>query len=477
MSSPAHEPQSNAREGGGGNSPPIEAAAPSAASRADQASTDPQRPRRAPRHRERAAIPGSRNEVPSGEVPKLIDGRYRVDEALAEGGMGKVYRGWHIILEQPIAIKFMRKEYRAVGEIVSLFLREARACARLKGQNVPHILDIGCTEEGTPFIVSELLEGTDLRMLLDAHRRLPLDYVAELFVHVCDAVDTVHAHGVIHRDLKPENLFLTKPSAMGPEIKLLDFGIAKSVDVSCETIVGRLGIGSPPYMAPEQLTASDTVDQRADVWSLGVVLFEMLTGTLPFHSDTVSGVCSAVLTVDPKAPSQLRAGISEALDAVVLRCLRKDPEERYQTARELREALSLAMPALVLQPGQQAEPETDRDRREVSGRTPGNGSGTLTRSAPQETGSDDSVARNPYTCRGRRRAISLLVAGATVLFAVALPRSGAVQRGAEAIGEAACDASKLLPHSLAPRAVGWTQAQLRCGHASRWQLTIIDVDE
>jgi serine/threonine-protein kinase len=270
----------------------------------------------------------------------IIGRKYRLDEVIAEGGMGVVYKGWHLVLEHPIAIKVVRPEYAHHPEAVARFLNEARASAQLHGIHVAHVLDTGRIENGPPYMVLEYLEGFDLRELLGAEGPLPVSRAVDYVVQTCEAVAEAHARGIIHRDLKPENLFVARMPDGSEVLKVIDFGISKRLDSGARsyTVQGR-SLGSPHYMAPEQMTTPDLVDARADIWSLGVVLFELLTNRVPFEGETMQVACVKVLCEEPPSLRSLNAQLPPALEAVITRCLRKPPDERYPSVKELTEAL------------------------------------------------------------------------------------------------------------------------------------------
>jgi serine/threonine protein kinase len=271
----------------------------------------------------------------------VIGRKYRIDALLAEGGMGIVYRGWHVVLEQPIAIKVVRPEYAHHPEAIARFLNEARAIAQLRGLHVAHVLDTGRIENGPPYMVLEYLVGHDLRTLLAAEGPMSGERAVDYVLQTCEAVAEAHSVGVIHRDLKPENLFLTHQPDGSELLKVIDFGISKRLNATESrsfTLQGQ-SLGSPQYMAPEQMSSPDKVDARADVWSLGVVLFELLTGQVPFSGETIPVACVKVLCDAPSSLRDLRPDLPSELEAVVLRCLRKHPDERYASMTELAQAL------------------------------------------------------------------------------------------------------------------------------------------
>jgi serine/threonine-protein kinase len=283
------------------------------------------------------------NPKPAAEVApgSLIGRKYRIDGRLAEGGMGIVYRGWHVVLDQPIAIKVVRPEYAHHPEAVARFLNEARAIAQMRGAHVARVLDTGRIENGPPYMVLEYLEGHDLRTLLDVNGPLELEGAVDYVLQACEAMAEAHAVGVIHRDLKPENLFLSVQPDGSELLKVLDFGISKRLAAAGRsyTLEGQ-SLGSPHYMAPEQMASPNKVDARADVWSLGVVLFELLTNQVPFAGETLPVACVKVLCDAPISLRSLRPELPAELDAVIQRCLQKHPNERFASVLELAEALA-----------------------------------------------------------------------------------------------------------------------------------------
>jgi serine/threonine protein kinase len=272
----------------------------------------------------------------------IVGGRYSLEELVAEGGMALVYRGRHLELDQVVAIKLVRPELAFDAEATARFLNEARTIAKLKGPHVARVLDSGCSEPGRPFMVLEYLEGSDLRKLLDVNSNLPVDSAVSLVLEAAEALAEAHACGIVHRDIKPENLFLAKNADGSVGLKVLDFGICKRQTEGSRsfTLQGRT-LGSPHYMAPEQITSPNEVDSRVDIWALGVVLFELLTGYQPFVGDTLSSLCAEVVHSEPrKHIRRENPEVPAALEKAVLRCLSKDPNERFATVVELAEAIA-----------------------------------------------------------------------------------------------------------------------------------------
>jgi len=256
--------------------------------------------------------------------------------------MGLVFRGWHVLLEQPIAIKVLRDEYSDNPEAVARFLREARATACLQGRHVAHVFDIGRINGRTPFMVTELLHGSDLGKLLALGAFSPEQALSTLLA-VCDAVLEVHAAGIVHRDLKPENLFIVE-DGRAPHVKVLDFGIARPLH--SDLTLPQRGVGSPHYMSPEQILTPQHVDFRSDVWSLGVVLYELVTGRVPFFAPTIPNLCAEIVRADFVRPSDWCA-LPEALRSIIGKCLEKDRRARYASVSELRRSLVAAHASCV----------------------------------------------------------------------------------------------------------------------------------
>ncbi len=287
---------------------------------------------------------------------ELLTGRYRVDQMLAEGGMGVVYRGWHMALEQPIAIKMLRPDYVENSEAVERFLAEAQAMALLRGKHAVRVMDVARSGDGTPFMVMEFLEGKDLRGLMMEDGLLSVDRVLDLIGQAAQAVHEAHSHGLIHRDLKPENLFVTEDGTGRELVKIIDFGVSKSTIKKLKhQTQSKNCLGSPLYMSPEQLLSARSVDRRSDVWSLGVVLYEALTGRTPFFGKTLPALCVSVTRDAPAPPSQLRCELPAELDRIVLRCLAKRREDRFDNGREL----SVALAGLSNTSRQQSEPQPE----------------------------------------------------------------------------------------------------------------------
>jgi len=275
-------------------------------------------------------------------VGDVLAAKYRVDRMLGAGGMGVVVAATHVQLDQVVALKLVRAEALHNPEVVARFEREARIAVRLKSEHAARIIDVGRLESGSPYIVMEYLEGQDLAQLLEQRRPLPVVVACDYVIQACDAIAEAHSLGIVHRDLKPGNLFLARTSHDQQVIKVLDFGISKTQGPAGDVNMTRTQavMGSPGYMSPEQMRSTKNVDSRTDIWSLGVILYELIAGRTPFQADTFSALCVKI-AVDPHPPMlELPAKLPPGFEAVVNRALEKDPAMRFQSAAELAQALA-----------------------------------------------------------------------------------------------------------------------------------------
>jgi eukaryotic-like serine/threonine-protein kinase len=291
---------------------------------------------------ESAAGPVELSPTPPIAMGGVVADKYRVDRVIGFGGMGIVCAGTHVELGTPIAIKFVRPERGGDERAVARFLTEARSAAQLKSQFACRVMDCGRLPSGTPYIVMELLQGADLRTLVDQQGPLPIEDAVSYALQACEALAEAHAKHIVHRDVKPENLFLTEGPDATPLLKVLDFGISKQGGPLASNRVHTEpteNMGSPFHMSPEQMIDPAGVDSRTDIWSLGVVLYEVLTGQLPFSGDTTPQLCANVMTTQPIPPQLHREEIPDGLSQVILRCLQKDRAHRYADVAELGLAL------------------------------------------------------------------------------------------------------------------------------------------
>ena len=278
--------------------------------------------------------------VKEGDV---LAGKYRVERVLGEGGMGVVVAAMHLQLEQRVALKFLLPGATQHPDQLARFSREARAAAKMRSDHVARVIDVGSLETGAPFIVMEYLDGGDLSSYLKERGPLAVAHAAELTLEACEGLAEAHALGIVHRDLKPANLFLANSPDGTVCLKILDFGISKvSSPEPGKLDMTRTGavMGSPYYMSPEQMRSSRAVDGRADIWSLGVILYEAVSGSVPFDAPTMAELCAMILTEPPRPLGQSRGGIPPRFDALVLRCLQKDTSSRFQSVAELAVALA-----------------------------------------------------------------------------------------------------------------------------------------
>jgi serine/threonine-protein kinase len=266
-------------------------------------------------------------------VGDVVQERYRVERILGAGGMGVVVEATHIGLNERVAMKLLRREIVASPRLRERFLREARAVASVKNRHIVRMRDVGIAENGAPYMVMDLLTGVDLATLLAERKKLPPVEVAMLALQVCEALAVAHAGGLVHRDIKPANLFLERDSTGATSVKLLDFGVSKQAS-GFETLT-RTGdrVGSPAYMSPEQLSSSRDADARCDIWSLGVVLYELACGHRPFQEDTDANLYMSVMQGEPAAITE--PSLPPELGTAIHRCLQKDPDSRYGSVAEL----------------------------------------------------------------------------------------------------------------------------------------------
>ncbi len=275
--------------------------------------------------------------VKAGDV---LAGKYRVDRVLGAGGMGVVVAAHHMQLDIPVALKFLLPGAIGDATAVARFLKEGRAAARVRSEHIVRVHDVGTLETGSPYLVMEYLEGNDLAQELEQKGKVSPELAVSYVLQACDAIAEAHAIGIVHRDLKPQNLFLTRRNDGSACVKVLDFGIAKLNLSTADQLTRTTAVmGSPLYMSPEVMQSARNADHRTDIWSLGVILYQLVTGKLPFLGETLPAVCLKIVNEEPPPPSSLAVGLPPALEQIILRCLAKAPDARFQSVKELSDAL------------------------------------------------------------------------------------------------------------------------------------------
>jgi serine/threonine-protein kinase len=275
----------------------------------------------------------------------VLAGKFRIERVLGQGGMGVVVAAYHLQLDERVALKFLLPDALQNAEAVARFAREARAAVKIKSEHVARVSDVGTLETGAPYMVMEYLEGRDLSAYVRESGPLPPSEAADYVLQACEALAEAHALGIVHRDLKPANLFLTRRADGTACVKVLDFGISKltnpgASDPGFSMTRTQAIMGSPLYMSPEQMASSRQVDGRTDIWAIGAILYELMTGRVPFEADTMPQLCAMILQEPPRSMRDFRGDVPEPLHAVVLRCLAKDRNQRYQNVAELANALA-----------------------------------------------------------------------------------------------------------------------------------------
>src|SRR4051812_27005676 len=272
--------------------------------------------------------------APQGGVPsfarpgEILLGKYRVDEVIGVGGMGCVVRASHLYLQQPVAIKILLPQMVESPSTVQRFMREAQATVKLRSEHIARVMDVSTLPDGTPVMVMEFLEGYDLNQILRHHGPQVAQAVVDLMLQACEGIAEAHSIGIIHRDIKPSNFFVTHRPDGSNLLKILDFGISKAGSDAVSELTGtQTVIGTPTYMAPEQMQTARSTDPRSDIWSMGVVMYQMLAGRPPFEAESYAQL---VLMVATSPPAPLTMPLPGGLQSIVMRCLEKDPKNRIQ---------------------------------------------------------------------------------------------------------------------------------------------------
>jgi serine/threonine protein kinase len=309
--------------------------------------------------------PSQQSEPPSDD--ELVAGKYELIRLIGRGGMGSVWEGRHVTLGTRVACKFIDADFASKSpEARTRFKNEARAAASLRSKHVVDVHDYGVMKDGRPYIVMEFLPGESLADRLERVGRLPLTATARIVSQVGRALWKAHAAGIVHRDLKPDNIFLMwDEEDEQDQVKVVDFGIAKFTDervgVSHATQTGSV-VGTPYFMSPEQARGIEVIDLRSDLWALGVVTFQCLTGQLPFHSEAVGDLLIKICTGDIPVPSHVSPDLPLSMDAWMARALERDRDLRFQSAREMTDALADAIGPIART---LLESQADEERRSI----------------------------------------------------------------------------------------------------------------
>lgn len=269
-------------------------------------------------------------------VGTTIDGRYFVEKPLGEGGMGVVYLCRHTIIDKKVAMKVLRADLARNEEVTERFLNEARSASSIGNPHIIDISDFGRLPDGATYFVMEYLTGTSLADIVDQHEPIEPARIGYITLQLCEGLAAAHSAGIVHRDLKPDNIFLVNQGSRTDFVKILDFGIAKASRMPVRLTQAGQVFGTPHYMSPEQASGAE-VDLRSDIYSVGVILYELATGELPFDADNFMAILTQHMHKAPPAPSSIEglAPLLPGLQELILKCLAKDPADRYQTMPEL----------------------------------------------------------------------------------------------------------------------------------------------
>ena len=356
--------------------------------------------------------------LPDDVIGRTI-GSYRVDRLLGKGGMGTVYMGTHPVIGSRVAIKFLHPQFSHDEKIVDRFFNEARAVNVIGHDNILKILDLNVTDDQRHYFVMEFLHGRPLQALLRHNVPVPLDVTGPILVQVCDALEAAHKRGIVHRDLKPDNVYLITMKGKKNFVKVVDFGIARIADdAGASTGKTQTGMvmGTPAYMSPEQGSgASNKIDGRSDVYSLGVMMFQLATGRLPFPGANFGEVLIGHLQLPPPQPRSLSPQIPEAYEAIILKCLQKKQEDRYASMKELKQAIEACMDKLGISKDLPHADDSDAEMHPVDARppsspgarTPGRPTGPVSKNRISNPNARPGISRPPQRAAAATRRSSV----------------------------------------------------------------------
>ncbi len=277
----------------------------------------------------------SRQEPPEDPLlGRVIDGRYRIEKQIGEGGMGVVYMATHTVLQKKLALKVLRGDGSKDAEVVQRFMQEAQAATSIGQQNIIDISDFGRLPDGAVYFVMEYLEGSSLSEMISTGGSVPVQTAVHIIRQIASALEAAHSRGIVHRDLKPDNIFVIRQGGDPHFVKVLDFGVAKVGGAASKLTKTGMVFGTPHYMSPEQ-AAGHSVDQRTDVYALGVIMYEMFTGKVPFDADTFMGILSKHMFEAPPRPTDIKGAALGPLEGMILKSLEKSSDARYQSMGEL----------------------------------------------------------------------------------------------------------------------------------------------
>jgi eukaryotic-like serine/threonine-protein kinase len=343
----------------------------------------------------------------------LLQSRYRLIRLLGSGASGAVWHARNELIDRDVALKIMRPDVAEDAVALQRFFNEAKASGRVRSPSIVEILDLGQAEDGSPFLVFELLEGEGLDEKLRREGTVAPEPLLEMFVGVAKALEMAHAHGIIHRDLKPANIFVGKNASGQPVAKILDFGISKVFDTGHNFTLTRTGtvVGSPAYMSPEQAGGREDIDGRADIWSLGVVMYEALTGTLPHQAANYNALMVRILTQDCDPVMTRKTDLPPSVCAIVDACLKRERDERTSNSGLLSKQMDGAMREMkAVRFRSLGRRTTDRSVGETQRRA-------SDLAAPDEVG---TIARGKTSGALSLRSVVLIAAGAGVALGVVM---------------------------------------------------------